>query len=101
MTSQSLTSTSLTRTKPTTAQALAALLRADVLVTWRQRKSVIMSFVLPLAFLVSWKGLIAVAGGPFVLASCISVGLIGLGVLVYPSLIARDRERAVFQRLRA
>jgi ABC-2 type transport system permease protein len=60
-----------------------------------------MSIALPLIILISWKGVIDLVGGPFVLASCIAVGLIGVGLLTYPGLVARDRERGVFQRLRS
>src|SRR5215813_11643045 len=87
--------------KPSTAQILSTLVQTDLIVLWRQRKSVIMSILLPLIILISWKGVIDVAGGPFVLASCIAVGLIGVGLLTYPGLVARDRERGVFQRLRS
>lgn len=93
--------TVMTKTKPTTTQVLLSLLKSDFIVLWRQRKSVVMSLILPLIFLISWRGVVDTAGGPFVLASCITVGLIGIGVLSYPNLVSRDRERGVFQRLRA
>lgn len=39
-------------------------------------------------------------GGPFVLSSCITVGLIAVGLMGYSNAIARDRDKGVFQRLR-
>jgi len=89
-----------TTNKPSTFQVLLSLLQADTVVVWRQRKSVVMSFVLPLIFLISWRGMVEKAGANFVIGTCISVGLVGIGVLSYPNLVARDRERGVFQRLR-
>jgi ABC-2 type transport system permease protein len=80
---------------------MSTLLQSDTVVMWRQRKSVILSIILPLTILISWRSVVEVAGGAFVLASCITVGLIGVGLLNYPGLIARDRERGVFQRLRS
>ncbi|MEP6984036.1 MAG: ABC transporter permease [Chloroflexota bacterium] len=90
----------LTTTKPSTIQILFSLVQADTIVLWRQRKSVVMSLVLPLIFLVSWRGMVEKTGGDFVIGTCITVGLVGIGVLSYPNLVARDRERGVFQRLR-
>ena len=86
--------------KPSVVGILISLMQADTLVLWRQRKSVVMSLVLPLIFLVSWRGMVDKIGGAFVIGTCITVGLVGIGVLSYPNLVARDRERGVFQRLR-
>jgi len=41
------------------------------------------------------------AGGIAVLAICIAVGLPAVGLMGYSAVVARDRERGVFQRLRA
>ncbi|MBA3870049.1 MAG: ABC transporter permease [Anaerolineae bacterium] len=90
----------LTTTKPSTIQILFALIQADTIVLWRQRKSVVMSLALPLIFLIAWRGIATRVGGAFVIGTCITVGLVGIGVLSYPNLVARDRERGVFQRLR-
>jgi len=48
----------------------------------------------------SWKGLIATVGGPFVLANSITIGLFASGLMGYSNAIARDRDKGIFQRLR-
>jgi ABC-2 type transport system permease protein len=88
------------KTKPSSMKALKALLRADFIVQWKQRRSMFMSLLVPIIFLFSFRSLIPIVGGPSVLAICISVGLPAVGLLGYSALIARDRERGVFQRLR-
>ena len=97
-----MTITDLTmKTHPSLPSVLLSLLRADFVVLWRQRKSAAMSLILPLVILISWKAVVEVAGGAFVLGTCLTMGLVGIGVLGYTGLVARDRERGVFQRLRA
>ena len=85
---------------PTTANALKSLLRADFTTQWRNRRSVIMSLIVPIIILVSWKGLVTVFGGPFILANSIGIGLIASGLMGYTNAIARDRDKGIFQRLR-
>jgi ABC-2 type transport system permease protein len=85
---------------PSTKEAFKALLRADFIVQWRQRRASIMSIIVPVIFIISWKSLIPVIGGGAVLAICIAVGLPAVGLMGYSQTIARDRERGVFQRLR-
>lgn len=80
---------------------LLTLLRADLTVLWRRRNSVVMSILLPLIFLISWKDVVAFTGSEFVVATCLVVGLVGIGILTYPGQIASDRDRGVLQRLRA
>jgi ABC-2 type transport system permease protein len=90
-----------TRTPPTMIDTWRVLLRADALVQWHQRRSVLMTVVFPIAFLITWKDLIPTIGGHAVLAICIAVGLPAMGLMGYSQTIARDRESGVFQRLRA
>jgi ABC-2 type transport system permease protein len=85
---------------PKTSGAMAALLRADFTTLWRNRRSVIMVLVVPVIIVFSWKGLVATAGGAFVLSNAITLGLIAIGLMGYTNSIARDREKGVFQRLR-
>lgn len=85
---------------PSAKEVLRSLLRADFVVQWRQRRASIMSIVVPVIFIVSWKGLIPEIGGAAVLSICIAVGLPAIGLMGYSQTIARDRERGVFQRLR-
>lgn len=86
---------------PSPAKAFKALFRADATVQWRSRRSLLMSLVVPVVFLVSWKSLIPVFGAPTVLSICISVGLPAMGLMGYALSLGRDREKGIFQRLRA
>jgi ABC-2 type transport system permease protein len=88
------------RTLPSTAQTMQALVRSDVIVQSRHRASIVMSVLIPLFFLFTWRDFLAVVGPTTVLASCISVGLPSIGLMGYALVVARDRELGVFQRLR-
>jgi ABC-2 type transport system permease protein len=85
---------------PKTSTVLSALMKADFTTQWRNRRSVIMVILVPLILLVSWKGLVKVAGAPFVLSNAITFGLIAIGLMGYTNAIARDRDKGIFQRLR-
>lgn len=91
----------LARPIPSSSEALRTLLFADFTVQWRNRRALIMSLIVPIIFVISWKSLVPVVGGPAVLAICISIGLPAVGLMGYSMTLARDRERGVFQRLRA
>ena len=86
---------------PSVKKVFKSLLRADFKVQWRQRRALLMSFVVPLVFLISWKSLIPVIGAANVLSICISIGLPAVGLMAYSLTVARDREKGIFQRLRA
>jgi ABC-2 type transport system permease protein len=86
---------------PKISNALSALLRADFTTQWRNRRSSILVLLVPVIILISWKGIIDKVGGPFALSSCITIGLIAIGLMGYSNAIARDRDKGVFQRLRA
>jgi len=88
------------RNIPKTSTVLSTLLRADFTTQYRNRRSLRMVLIIPLAILVSWKGLVPKIGGGFVLSSCITIGLISIGLMGYSNTIARDRDRGIFQRLR-
>jgi ABC-2 type transport system permease protein len=85
---------------PKTSVALTTLLRADFTTQWRNRRAVVMTLIVPLIILTSWKGMIKIVGGPFVLANSITIGLFALGLMGYSNAIARDRDKGIFQRLR-
>src|SRR5689334_20015589 len=85
---------------PKTSAALTSLLQADLKTQWRNRRSVVLLLLVPVLILISWKGLIAKVGGGFVLSTCVSLGLISIGLMGYTNSIARDRDKGVFQRLR-
>ena len=85
---------------PPVSQAMSSLLRADFTTLWRNRRSFILVLIVPVLILISWKGLIDKLGGAYVIASCITVGLIAVGLMGYSNSVARDRDKGVFQRLR-
>ncbi|WP_428330591.1 ABC transporter permease [Mucilaginibacter sp.] len=85
---------------PKTSTALATLLRADFTTQWRNRRAVILTLIVPVIILVSWKGLIPIFGGPFALSNSITIGLVASGLMGYSNSIARDRDKGIFQRLR-
>jgi ABC-2 type transport system permease protein len=87
---------------PTTSTVLSSLLRADFTTQWRNRRAVIMTIIVPVIILITWKGLATMPkfGGIFVLSNCITLGLTGIGLMGYSNSIARDRDKGVFQRLR-
>ncbi len=78
----------------------SALLRADLIAQWRNRRSSIMVILIPVIILMSWKGLVDKFGGAFALSNCITVGLNAIGLMGYSNSIARDRDKGIFQRLR-
>lgn len=85
---------------PSRAGSWRALLRAEFIVQWHQRRSLLMTVLVPITFLLAWKDLIPTVGAHAVLAICIAVGLPAIGLMGFPQTIARDREKGVFQRLR-
>ena len=87
-------------TIPKTSTALSSLLRADLITQWRNRRSFILLLLVPIIILISWKGIVEKFGGPFALSTCITIGLVAIGLMGYSNSIARDRDKGVFQRLR-
>src|ERR1035437_1589323 len=75
---------------PKTSAALLSLLRADFTTQWRNRRSVMMSLLVPVLILVSWKGIIDKLGGAFALSISMTIGLTSIGVMGYAISIARD-----------
>jgi ABC-2 type transport system permease protein len=85
---------------PKTSAVLISLLRADFTTQWRNRRAVVLSLLVPVIILATWKGLAATVGGPFVLSNSIAIGLIATGLMGYSNSVARDRDKGIFQRLR-
>lgn len=85
---------------PQTSTVLKTLLRADFTTQWRNRRAVILTLVVPVIILMTWKPFVEKAGGPFVLSNSIVLGLIATGLMGYSNSIARDRDKGIFQRLR-
>ena len=89
---------------PSLQVVLKALLRADFTVQLRNGRALILNFVLPIALL---YGLFAnkraslLGTANFRVAVVLMTGMLTLAILIYSISIARDRERGVFQRLRA
>jgi len=87
-------------TVPKSSTVFATLFRADLATLVSNRRSVIISLLVPMIILITWKGLIKLIGGPAVLATSITIGLIAIGLMSYTLSIARDRDKGIFQRLR-
>jgi ABC-2 type transport system permease protein len=85
---------------PKTSTVLLSLLRADYRTQWSNRRSVVLSVLVPAVILISWKDIVDKIGGAFALSTCITVGLMSIGLMGYSNSIARDRDKGVFQRLR-
>jgi ABC-2 type transport system permease protein len=87
-------------TSPKNSKIFSSLLKADYIVQWRNRRASLMSLLVPIIILISWKGIVATLGGAFALSSCITFGFAAVGLMGYSNTLARDREKGVFQRLR-
>lgn len=78
-----------------------SLFKADAIVQLRNIKAVLLSAGLPILLLVVWRSFIADLGREHALAMLITVALMGVGIASYAMTVAADRDRGVFQRLRA
>ena len=85
---------------PLPNKIFSSLFKADLIVQWRNRRASLMTLLIPIIILVSWKSVIEKFGGPFALASCITFGLVAVGLMGYSTTTATDREKGIFQRLR-
>jgi len=85
---------------PKTSDIFKTLLRADLTTQWRNRRALILTLLVPIIILASWKGIIKYFGSGFALGNCITVGLMAIGLMGYSNSIARDRDKGIFQRLR-
>lgn len=85
---------------PKTSTVFTSLLRADFTTQWRNRRSAVLALLVPVIILISWKGVIKMFGGAFVLSSGIALGLVAIGLMGYTNSIARDRDKGIFNRLR-
>lgn len=97
MTSQTITTTSNTRL------IFTSLLRADFIVLLKNRRSLVLSILLPYLILVSTKsakGTANLGGALFVIGLSITYGIASSSIMGYSLAVARDREKGVFQRLR-
>lgn len=76
------------------------MFKADLIVQWRNRRASILSMIVPVLILISWHSLVVKLGGPFVLSSCITIGVASVGLMGFATTIATHREKGIFQRLR-
>jgi ABC-2 type transport system permease protein len=98
-----VTSTQSLTAAPRNRLILKSLLRADFTVLLKNRRSLIISILLPYIILVSTNSAASTAhlGGPlFVIGLAITYGVASTSIMGYPLAVARDREKGVFQRLR-
>jgi ABC-2 type transport system permease protein len=82
---------------------LTSLARADFAVTVKNRRSFLLSLLLPLVLLISTNGSRAtdkLGGALFVIGLSIAYALAATGLLGYALMVANDRDQGVFQRLR-
>lgn len=92
-----------TAERPSTWMTLSSLLRADATVTVKNRRSLLLSLLLPLVLLLATRAERSTArlgGSTFVIGLAIAYGLAATGLLGYALTVARDRDQGVFQRLR-
>jgi len=89
-------------TIPTTSIVLKSLFRADLKTQWRNRRAVVLSLIVPVVILYTWKPLVTnhMISGASALASCITIGLMAIGLMGYSNSVARDRDKGIFLRLR-
>lgn len=87
--------------RPSAIGCLRSLLRADFIVALRNKRSLTISILVPLVILFALhRAEKQFGGGSFVLALCITIGLLSTSILGYALTVAKDRESGVFQRLR-
>jgi ABC-2 type transport system permease protein len=88
---------------PNTRLIFTSLLRADFTVFLKNRRSLVLSLLLPYLLLVSTnssKGTAHLGGALFVVGLSITYGIASMSIMGYSLAVARDREKGVFQRLR-
>ena len=89
--------------RPPLRLALTSLLRADFVVFLKNRRTLIISILLPVFLLVTTNSSKAVqhfGGALFVIGLAIAYGMAATSIMGYALTVARDREKGVFQRLR-
>ena len=82
---------------------MSSLLRADFVVLLKNRRSLVISIILPVFILLSTnstKATKSFGGSLFIIGLAIAYGLVSTSILGYALTVARDREQGVFQRLR-
>jgi ABC-2 type transport system permease protein len=84
-------------------QCLKFLMQADIRVFIKNKRSLLVSTLLPIFLLFSWDNkatLKTFDGSLFVLAIVVTISIMSLSIFGYTLAVARDREKGIFQRLR-
>lgn len=90
-------------TRPRLQLVFSALIRADFIVLIKNRRSLLLSILLPLIILFATntqKSQQRLGGSFVIIGLSITYGLISTSIQGYTLTVARDREQGVFQRLR-
>jgi ABC-2 type transport system permease protein len=98
-----VTSTPSITATPNTRLIFTSLLRADFIVFLKNRRSLILSILLPYLILASTNSKQSTAnlgGTLLVIGLSITYGIASTSIMGYSLAVARDREKGVFQRLR-
>jgi ABC-2 type transport system permease protein len=98
-----VTSTQSITAGPRTRLIITSLLRADFIVALKNRRSLVISILLPFFILESTSsktGTANLGGALFVIGLSITYGIASTSIMGYSLAVARDREKGVFQRLR-
>lgn len=88
---------------PSLRLVLASLMRADFVVMLKNRRSLLLSVILPVFILLttdSSRGTQRFGGALFIVGLAVAYGLVSASILGYALTVARDRDQGVFQRLR-
>lgn len=85
---------------PSTSSVLRVLFRADMTTQWRNRRSAVLSLVVPVIILIALKNAVDTIGANYALSTCITIGVAASCLMGYTNALARDRDKGVFQRLR-
>ena len=87
-------------TLPSTTTLLSTLFRADLTTQWRNRRSFVLSLLVPVIILVSAKSAVNAEKAPYIMSMGITIGIAASCLMGYANSIARDRDKGIFQRLR-
>lgn len=87
---------------PQSIKYLRTLLQTDFLVLLKNKRALIISIVAPLyVIFITSRNAKSTLGDPiFLIVLAITIGLLSTSITGYALMLARDRERGVFQRLR-
>ncbi len=91
------------REAPSPIRAIKFLFIADFLVLTKSSRALVAAIMSPVYVLLisrSSKAQSKLGGSPFLLTLSVTLGLLSLSLISYTLVVARDRERGVFQRLR-